>query len=132
MRAIGIILSLGLLTGCMLTENGIIIDTPEIPSVNICPNVATDADVANMKAQIEAQAFKDERLSRARLVTKDHCFISKQVVDIMDSFNFESSKLAIAKDLYDQTTDKDNYTLVIDALVHKGDREELKEFIQTQ
>jgi hypothetical protein len=117
------------LTACSLLDSAIIINKPNLPTVNICDNVATDSDVTNMKSKIEAQAFKDERMDRAKYVTKDYCFVSKQVVSIMESFSFEDAKLEMAKDLYDQTTDKNNYDIVVDAFVHKSDRDELKKFI---
>ncbi|MFD1552948.1 hypothetical protein DNU06_15910 [Putridiphycobacter roseus] len=117
------------LSACSLLDSAIIIDKPNLPTVNICDNVATDADVTNMVSKIKAKSFKEERMARAKLVTKDYCFVSNQVVNIMDAFSFENAKLEIAKDLYDQTTDKNNYDVVVDALVHKADRDELNKFI---
>ena len=114
---------------CTLLDTGIIIDPPNIPTVNICENVATDGDVTVMKEKIDAQSFKDEKMDRAKFVTKDYCFVSKQVVDLMDSFAFADDQLAIAKRLYEQTTDKNNYDIVADALAYKSDREELMEYI---
>lgn len=125
---IGVILG-GMLVGCTLTENGVIIDTPSVPSINVCEHVATNADVTGMKTQIEAQSFKDERMERAKVVTKGYCFVSAQVVDIMGSFTFADAQLEIAKLLYHQTTDKDNYYQVVDTLTHKSDRDELKAYI---
>lgn len=119
----------GIIGSCTLLDTGIIIDPPNVPSVNICDNVATNADIDVMKTKIEAQAFKDERMERAKFVTKGYCFVSAQVVNIMDSFQFPDAELEIAKRLYHQATDKENYDIVIDALVHKGDRDELKAYI---
>ena len=129
MRAAGIIISLSLLVGCEMTDNGIVIDTPDVPSINICEHVATDDEVTVMKSKIEAQAFKDERMERARYVTDGYCFVATQVVDIMESMIFEDARLEIAKDLYEQTLDKENYDIVVDALVYKSDRDELKTYI---
>ncbi len=123
-------LILGCLYGCSVTEDGIIINTPNVPSVNICQNVATNAQAEEMRDAIKAQSFKDEKLSRARLVTKDFCFISSQVVTIIDGFTFDDNKLTMAKELYEQTTDKDNYVVVVDSFTHKSDRDELMEYIQ--
>jgi hypothetical protein len=129
MKNVLFVLLVGIIGSCTLLDTGIIIDPPNVPSVNICDNVATDADVTVMKQKIEAQAFKDERMERAKFVTKGYCFISKQVVDIMDSFQFPDAELEMAKRLYHQTTDKENYDIVIDALDHKSDRDELKAYI---
>jgi hypothetical protein len=59
------------LTACSLLDSAIIINKPNLPTVNFCDTVATDSDVTNMKSKIEAQAFKDERMDRAKYVTKD-------------------------------------------------------------
>lgn len=118
-----------ILAGCSVTKDGVVINVPTTPSVSICQNVANDADITNMKSKIDAQSFKDEKLARARLVTKDYCFVAKQVVSLLECFNFEDSKLALAKDLYDQTTDKSEYDVVVDALTYKSDRDELLAYI---
>ena len=118
-----------MITSCSLLDSAIIINKPNLPTINICDNVATDADITSMKSKIEAQAFKDERMDRAKYVTKDYCFVSKQVVNIMESFGYEDDKLEMAKDLYDQATDKNNYDIVVDALTYKSDRDELKKFM---
>ncbi len=117
------------LYGCSITKDGIIINAPTVPSISVCANVATDADVQLMVDKIESQAFKDEKLSRARLVTKNYCFVSSQVISIMEAFTFEDNKLTMAKELYDQTTDKANYDTVVDALTYKSDRDELIDYI---
>jgi hypothetical protein len=121
---------IGLLSSCgLLDGGGIIIDTPSIPSVNVCEHVATDADVVTMKGKIDSRAFKDERMQRAKSVTKGYCFVSAQVLEIMESMLFADAQLEIAKHLYKPTTDKENYDVVVDALAHKSDRDELKNYI---
>jgi len=124
-------LIVGCLYGCSVTEDGIVINTPSVPSVNLCQNVATDAQAENMRDQIKDQTFKDEKLQRARLVTKDFCFVATQVVTVIDGFTFDDNKLTIAKELYEKTTDrKTNYIIVVDSFTHKSDRDELMEYIQ--
>ena len=119
------------LTACSVTEDGIVINTPTVPSVNLCQNVATDAQAENMKDQINDQTFKDEKLQRARLVTNGFCFVSTQVVTVIDGFTFDDNKLTLAKELYEKTTDrKTNYIIVVDSFTHKSDRDELMEYIQ--
>ncbi len=130
MKKLIYISAIALLTSCgLLNGGGIIIDKPTVPSVNICENVATDADVTTMKGQIEGQSFKDERMDRAKLVTKGYCFKSAQVVNLMDSFQFPDAELEIAKHLYKNTTDQENYYLCVDALAHKSDRDDLKAYM---
>jgi hypothetical protein len=47
----------------------------------------------------------------------------------MESMLFADAQLEIAKHLYKPTTDKENYDIVVDALAHKSDRDELKNYI---
>ncbi|NOQ75748.1 MAG: DUF4476 domain-containing protein [Crocinitomix sp.] len=129
MKKVIFVLMVGIIGSCTLLDTGIIIDPPNVPSVNICDNVASDADADVMAEKIKALAFKDERMDRAKLVTKGYCFVSSQVVTIMGAFSFPDAELEIAKRLYHQATDKENYDIVIDALVHKSDRDELKAYI---
>lgn len=119
------------LYGCAITEDGIIINAPTVPSVNVCQNVATDEQAEQMAKEIKDQAFPDEKLTRARREIKGFCFVSQQVVTVIDGFTFDDNKMTIAKQLYKQTTDKPNYDVVVDSFVHKSDREELMEYIQS-
>jgi hypothetical protein len=81
MKKLVFISLIGLLSSCALLDGGgIIIDTPSIPSVNVCEHVATDADVVAMKDKIDSKAYKDERMQKAKLVTKGYCFVSAQVL----------------------------------------------------
>ncbi|MCC7454469.1 MAG: DUF4476 domain-containing protein [Crocinitomix sp.] len=117
------------ITSCEFIEDVLIVDPPNVPEIRICDHVATNDDVTTMKDKIKSQAFKDERMDRTKMVTKGYCFTAAQVVDLMSAMGFEDEKLTIAKDLYDQTTDQQNYDVVIDALAFKSDRDELKAFI---
>ena len=130
MKKVILILSVIALTGCGKFDD-IIIIKPTLPNINICEQVATDADITSMKQKIDSQAFKDERIERAKFVTTGYCFIANQVIEIMNSMVFADAKLEMAKELYNQTTDKENYDTVVDSLVHKGDRDELKAYINS-
>ena len=121
----------GCLYGCAITEDGIIINAPTAPSVNICQNVATDEQAEEMAKEIKSLPFPDERLTRARREVKGFCFVSQQVVTVIDGFTFDDNRMTMAKQLYKQTTDKPNYDVVVDSFVHKSDREELMEYIQS-
>lgn len=129
MKRVLFFLLMGLMIACNKFEDGIIIDPPNIPTVTVCDDVATDADVDVMVNKIESESFKDERMDRAKFVTMGYCFVSEQVIELMDAFWFEDEKLEIAKHLYKQTTDRNNYDLVVDALTYKSDRDELRAYI---
>jgi len=130
MKILYVALLFGLLSSCAVTQDGIVINVPTTPQVNLCQNVATDAQAQQMAEQIEGQAFPDERLSRARMITNNHCFVSSQVVIVISAFSFEDNRLTMAKELYRQTTDRSNYHLVVDSFTFKSDRDALTAYIQ--
>ena len=125
-------MALGLiLAGCQLFQNqGVEIGLPTVDIV--CTQAVPDSDVTVIKQKIDSEVFKDDKLRRARTVTRGKCFMVYQVIDIIDSFTFEDNKVDLAKELYDQTVDRENYGLIIDELVHKSNKDELRDFIDSQ
>jgi hypothetical protein len=130
MKTFKLILVMAILNGCAITQDGVVIDLPNVPTLNICANVANDANVTTMISKIEKEAYKPDRLETAQFVTRDYCFVSEQVVSIINVFTYDDNKLQIAKDLYNQTTDKMNYDIVVDAIEYKGNKDKLKDFIR--
>lgn len=124
---IGGLLVLG---SCDLTNKGILIGGSSTDIVKVvCTDAVSQAQVDNMVAKIKSEAFKDDKLARAKFVTQNECFTVDQVIKILDAFTFDDNKLNMAKNLYDQTVDQENYDLVVDTFVHKSDKDELREFI---
>lgn len=119
-----------LLHACVVTDNGVGINTPN-PQVNICLNSVSDTEAEEMRDNIAAQTFKDDKLDRAKLLGNNRCFMAHQVVILFDAFDFEDNKLEIAKYLYTRTEDRQNYTLVVDALIFQSDRDELRDYMET-
>lgn len=128
MKPLRLLLVGALLGGCVLTDNGVILNPPK-PNVVVCVNAVSDAEALEMKEQIKKESFKDDRLTKAKLLGKDRCFKSKHVVVVMEAFSFEDSKLEIAKYLYSRTEDQQNYEIVVDALTFKSDKDELRDYI---
>lgn len=117
-----------LLSGCVITDDGIGINQPSIP-VNVCINAVSDSEAQEMKQKIKNEAFKDDKLNRAMALGKDRCFKSHQVVVLMEGFTFDDNKLEIAKFLYTRTEDRQNYDIVVDALTFKSNKDELRNYI---
>lgn len=117
-----------LLVGCVITDDGIALNPPG-PQVFVCLNAVTDDDAQDMKAQIKAQSFEDDRLTKAQLLSKDRCFQAHHVVVIMSAMSFEDSKLEIAKFLYNKTENKNDYELCVEALTYSSSKDELRAYI---
>jgi len=128
MKVLRLLLVGALLTGCVITDDGIALNPPG-PQVFVCLNAVTDDEAQEMKADIAAEPFKDDRLDKAQRLAKDRCFQSRHVVTIMSAMQFESNKLEIAKFLYLKTEDQDNYEDVVGALTYSSSKEELRDYI---
>ncbi len=57
-------------------------------------------------------------------------FNSRQIIEILDMFNFESKKVKAAKKLYENCIDRNNYFLVIDSFSFNSSKRELTNFIK--
>ena len=117
-----------LLVGCVITDDGIALNPPG-PQVFVCLNAVTDDEAQDMKTQIKAQSFEDDRITKAQLLSKDRCFQAHQVVVIMSAMNYEDSRLEIAKFLYNKTENKNDYELCVDALTYASSKDELRAYI---
>ena len=62
MKTFKLILVMAILNGCAITQDGIVINLPNVPTLNICANVANDANVTTMISKIEKEAYKPDRL----------------------------------------------------------------------
>ncbi|MFT5859518.1 MAG: hypothetical protein ACI865_001621 [Flavobacteriaceae bacterium] len=128
MKVLRLLLVGAVLTGCVITDDGIALNPPG-PQVFVCLNAVTDDEAQEMKQDIADEPFKDDRLNEARRLAKDRCFQSRHVVTVMSAMQFESNKLEIAKFLYLKTEDQDNYNDVVDALTYSSSKEELRDYI---
>lgn len=117
-----------LLVGCVITDDGIALNPPG-PQVFVCLNAVTDDEAADMKTQIKAESFKDDRLTKAQNLSKNRCFQAHQVVVIMSAMTFEDNKLEIAKFLYNKTENKNDYEMCVDALTYSSSKDELRNYI---
>jgi len=119
-----------LCAACTLTNQGIQIGLPTVNTV--CLDPVDNSEVADIKSRIVQESFKSDRLERARYVTKNKCFTVSQVIDIISVFDFEDNNVALAKDLYHQVNNPQDYDLVVDSLVYGSNKDELRAYINAQ
>ncbi|MDG1332562.1 MAG: DUF4476 domain-containing protein [Crocinitomicaceae bacterium] len=117
-----------LLVGCVITDDGIALNPPG-PQVFVCLNAVTDDEAVEMKNTIQSEAFPDNRMTKAQLLSKERCFQAHRVVIIMSAMTFADNKLEIAKFLYNKTENKNDYELCVDALTFQSDKDELRAYI---
>lgn len=81
------------------------------------------------KTTVSQASFEDTKLSTAEALLGANCITSDQVAEICKLFGFEDSKLKFAKYAYPKTTDRENYTKVINSMSFEASKNELKKFI---
>jgi hypothetical protein len=94
------------------------------------PCFVSETDFTDICASIRKQNFNATRVTIARQVIQAKgCFTSRQVFDLVKLFDFEDSRLEVAKFAFAYTTDKENYYIVNDALSFESSKSELSKFI---
>ena len=79
----------------------------------------------NLLRSLRAEAFESTRLSLAERVISGNRFTTMQVRQLMDIFDFDSNKLAIAKAARDRITDRTRFYTLADALTFNKNKEAL-------
>jgi hypothetical protein len=82
------------------------------------------------KEILRKERFDNTKLVLAKQAIASNWLCAAQVKEVAGLFNFESSKLDIAKYSYKYTTDKNNYFILNDAFTFSSSKEELARFIQ--
>jgi hypothetical protein len=107
----------------ILSQHGSILPMPP-------PCIVSDQDFMDICASIRKQSFNSTRVTIARqIIQAKTCFTSKQVLEIVRLFDFDDSRLEIAKFAYTYTIDKQNYYIVNDGFSFENSKTELSKFI---
>lgn len=83
------------------------------------------------KASIEKQSFSETKMKTAKQVLNSNCLSTAQIVEIMNLFSFEGSKLDFAKTAYAKCTDRGNYFMVNDAFSFSSSVSDLSDYIDS-
>lgn len=90
----------------------------------------SNASFEAAKKTISKQSFEDTKLSTTMQILKSNCLSSNQIKQLMLLFNFEASRLDVAKNAYARCIDKNNYFLLNDAFNFSSSTEELNNYIK--
>lgn len=90
-----------------------------------------ETDFASIKESISKESFNNTRLTITKqILASKKCFSAVQIKEIVSLFDFEASKLEIAKYAYDYCIDKDNYYVINDAFSFSSSKTDLNEYIK--
>lgn len=87
-------------------------------------------DFSELKKTLQNESFEGTRLEILKSASEKNYFLSNQVYELLQIFNFDENKLEAAKTLYPRTVDKENFYKVYSAFTFSGSKEELKGWIK--
>lgn len=96
-----------------------------------CAYPMSPGDFEAAKASIKSKSFEDSKLTIAKQIIQTNCLLSAQVREIMLLFNFEDTRLDLAKFAYSYTLDLGNYYKLNDAFTFESSIDELNRYIQS-
>ena len=97
-----------------------------------CPWPMDQSTFSSAQSTINGQTFEQNKLQVAQQVLGSNCMTSAQVSQIMQSFDFEDTKLKFAKFAYGRTFDIGNYFVVNNAFDFSSSVDELNAYIASQ
>ena len=84
----------------------------------------------SMLATIKKQSFSSSKKRIAKQIISANCILTDDLVEIIELFDFESDKLAMAKFAFDHTYDIENYYKVNNVFDFESSIEELDQYIR--
>lgn len=98
------------------------------PIIEVFPML--DNDFGTLKETINNQWFSDEKIMVLKqAIRSGHLFTTNQVKELVSLYSFSADKLAIAKIIYKNTIDQENYYTVFNALHWNSSKQELSNYI---
>ncbi|HYG35611.1 MAG TPA: DUF4476 domain-containing protein, partial [Clostridia bacterium] len=104
------------------------------PPVVVVPPTVTPGEMKDILKALRKEAFEQTRIQIARQIISGHQrnFLASQVKQMLDCFDYEHSKLEMAKFAYDYTFDKEKYFLVNEAFDFDASKDQLARYIESR
>lgn len=78
---------------------------------------------------ISEVAFEDSKLEYLKISKQNKCFTTFQIKTILKEFNFEDSRILAAKMCFPHCTNPENYTEILDVFDFSSSKEEIKKMM---
>lgn len=103
------------------------------PAAEVPRQAVSPEDLKEILKSLRQEPFEQTRIKVAKQVfsSSKHGFLSAQVRQVLGTFDFEPSRLEVAKFAYAYTADPEKYFLVNEAFSFNPSKEELAKFIQS-
>lgn len=94
-----------------------------------CPIPMSQGDFESAKRSVSSKDFEDSKLTIAKQILGSNCMTCSQVRDMMNLFDFETTKLDFAKFAYGRTYDYNNYYKLNDAFTFESSISDLNAYM---
>lgn len=91
-----------------------------------------DGNFSSFLTKMKDKSMDNSKLEFAKSTMKNNWFTSDQVLQMLQTFSFESSKVELAKLIWHKTTDKANYFKIYDAFTFSSSEKSVQEYIDSQ
>jgi Domain of unknown function (DUF4476) len=115
-----------------VTQPNITLASATVSQPSGCGLAMATTAFAAAKSAIVPSASEVSKLQVAKQLAQNNCLSPTQITDVMQMLALESSKLDFSKFAYDHTSDKNNYTNVINSFSSETAKKELSNFIASK
>lgn len=102
---------------------------PDLSPTPLCVTPLKDTEIATLKSSLAKEEFENRKLQAAKQLISGKCLQFKQLKELMTLFEFEKSKLDLAKFGYHYVQDVDNYEVVQETFEFNESNSNWKEYV---
>lgn len=102
---------------------------PDLSPTPLCTTPLKDAEITTLKSSLGKEEFENRKLQAAKQLISGKCLQFKQLKEVMNLFEFEKSKLDLAKFGYHYVQDVDNYKVVQETFEFGESNDDWKEYV---
>ena len=103
---------------------------PELPAEPAGPMPMAPDTFRALLAEVDGQAFSDDKLMIVRSATREAFYNTAQVKSLLNAFVHSSDKLDLLRTVADRIVDRENLFTIYSSLVHSSDKEEAREILE--
>ncbi len=122
--------------GCVQLPTGpqvVVIEAPTEPELAPEPEgpiAMAPTGFRALLAEVDGQAFSDDKLIVVRSVSREAFFTTAQVKALLDAFVHSSDKVDLLRVVANRIVDRENIFTIYSSLVHSSDKDEAREILE--
>lgn len=105
---------------------------PKMPSNIICKTASPQEKIKNLEDKLSIYANDSQRLEAFKKLYGEYCFSKDQILIVLKLFIHDREKFDVAKTLYFNCTEKENFLSISEVFSYNETISELKDFVEKQ